>query len=99
MSCTHNHLFLHQNQHCIDFGVNGEMFREKLTAVCQKENYTKGGRSPIDVIIKFKASILRRLYNLSYDLQTAHIPAEKLQKIYPMAVRTRSAKRVKGIIR
>lgn len=47
--------------------INWEMFREKLTAVCQKENYTKGGRPPIDVIIKFKASILRRLYNLSYD--------------------------------
>ena len=40
---------------------------EKLTTVCQKENYTKGGRPPIDVIIKFKASILRRLYNLSFD--------------------------------
>lgn len=47
--------------------INWEMFREKLTAVCQKENYTKGGRPPIDVIIKFKASILRRLYNLSFD--------------------------------
>lgn len=44
-----------------------EMFREKLTAVCQKENYTKGGRPPIDVIIKFKASVLRRIYNLSFD--------------------------------
>lgn len=47
--------------------IDWEMFREKLTAVCQKENYTKGGRPPIDVIIKFKASVLRRLYNLSYD--------------------------------
>ena len=47
--------------------INWEMFRGKLTAVCQKENYTKGGRPPIDVIIKFKASILRRLYNLSFD--------------------------------
>ena len=47
--------------------INWEMFRGKLTAVCQKENYTKGGRPPIDVIIKFKASILRRIYNLSYD--------------------------------
>lgn len=44
-----------------------EMFREKLTAACQKENYTKGGRPPIDVIIKFKASVLRRIYNLSFD--------------------------------
>ncbi len=24
MPCTHNHLFLHQNWHCIDFGVNGD---------------------------------------------------------------------------
>lgn len=24
--------------------MNWEMFREKLTAVCQKEDYTKGGR-------------------------------------------------------
>lgn len=47
--------------------INWEMFRGKLTKVCQKENYTKGGRPPIDVIIKFKASILRRIYNLSYD--------------------------------
>lgn len=47
--------------------INWEMFREKLTAVCQKGEHTKGGRPPIDVIVKFKASILRRLYNLSYD--------------------------------
>lgn len=47
--------------------IDWEMFREKLTAVCQKENYTKGGRPPIDVIIKFKASVLRRIYNLSFD--------------------------------
>ena len=47
--------------------IDWEMFREKLTAVCQKEDYTKGGRPPIDVIIKFKASVLRRIYNLSYD--------------------------------
>lgn len=43
------------------------MFRGKLTAVCQKEDYTKGGRPPIDVIIKFKASVLRRIYNLSFE--------------------------------
>ena len=47
--------------------IDWEMFREKLTAVCQKEDYTKGGRPPIDVIMKFKASVLRRIYNLSYD--------------------------------
>lgn len=47
--------------------INWEMFREKLTAVCQKGDHTKGGRRPIDVIVKFKASVLRRLYNLSYD--------------------------------
>lgn len=47
--------------------INWEMFRDKLTAVCQKEDYTKGGRPPIDVIIKFKASVLRRIYNLSFD--------------------------------
>ncbi len=47
--------------------IDWEMFREKLASVCQKEDYTKGGRPPIDVIIKFKASILKRLYNLSYD--------------------------------
>ena len=44
--------------------IDWEMFREKLTAVCQKEDYTKGGRPPIDVIMKFKASVLRRIYNL-----------------------------------
>ena len=44
-----------------------EMFRAKLTKVCQKEDYTKGGRPPIDVIIKFKASVLRRIYNLTFD--------------------------------
>ena len=38
--------------------INWEMFREKLTAVCQKEDYTKGGRPAIDVIIKFTPSQL-----------------------------------------
>ena len=47
--------------------MDWEMFREKLTAVCQKEDYTKGGRPPIDVIIKFKASVIRRIYALSFD--------------------------------
>lgn len=47
--------------------IDWEIFREKLTAVCQKEDYTKGGRPPIDVIIKFKASVLRHIYNLSYE--------------------------------
>ena len=47
--------------------IDWEMFRDKLTAVCQKEDYTKGGRPPIDVIIKFKASVLRRIYNLSFE--------------------------------
>ena len=47
--------------------IDWEMFRDKLTAVCQKEDYTKRGRPPIDVIIKFKASVIRRIYNLSFD--------------------------------
>ena len=47
--------------------MDWEMFREKLTAVCQKEDYTKGGRPAIDVIIKFKASVIRRIYTLSFD--------------------------------
>lgn len=51
----------------LDSIMDWEMFREQLTAVCQKEDNTKGGRPPIDVIIKFKASILRRIYNLSFD--------------------------------
>lgn len=51
----------------LDKIMDWEMFREKLTKVCQKEDYTKGGRPPIDVIIKFKASVLRRIYNLSFD--------------------------------
>ena len=51
----------------LDSIMDWEMFREKLTTVCQKEEYTKGGRPPIDVIIKFKASVLRRIYNLSFD--------------------------------
>ena len=42
------------------------MFREPLTKVCH-EDYTKGGRPPINVIIKFKTIILRRIYNLSFD--------------------------------
>ena len=48
----------------LDSIMDWEMFREQLTAVCQKEDNTKGGRPLIDVIIKFKASILRRIYNL-----------------------------------
>lgn len=51
----------------LDKIMDWEIFREKLTKVCQKEDYTKGGRPPIDVIIKFKAIILRRIYNLSFD--------------------------------
>lgn len=47
--------------------MNWEIFRAKLTKVCQKEDYTKGGRPPIDVIVKFKATVLRRIYNLSFD--------------------------------
>ena len=51
----------------LDSVMDWEMFRAPLTKVCQKEDYTKGGRPPIDVIIKFKASVLRRIYNLSFD--------------------------------
>lgn len=51
----------------LDKVMDWEMFREPLTKVCQKEDYTKGGRPPIDVIIKFKASVLRRLYSLSFE--------------------------------
>ncbi len=51
----------------LDSVMDREMFRKPLTAVCQKEDYTKGGRPPVDVIIKFKASVLRRIYNLSFD--------------------------------
>ena len=51
----------------LDNIMDWEMFREKLTKVCQKEDYAKGGRPPIDVITKFKVSILRRIYNLSFD--------------------------------
>ncbi len=51
----------------LDSIMDWEMFREKLTKACQKEDYAKGGRPPIDVITKFKASILRRIYNLSFD--------------------------------
>ena len=47
--------------------MNWEIFRDELTRVCQKEDYEKGGRPPIDVIVKFKASVLKRIYNLSYD--------------------------------
>ena len=47
--------------------MNWEIFRDELTRVCQKEDYSKGGRPPIDVIVKFKASVLKRIYNLSYD--------------------------------
>lgn len=51
----------------VDSTMDWEMFREKLTKICQKEDYTKGGRPPIDIITKFKASVLRRIYNLSFD--------------------------------
>ena len=51
----------------LDSVMDWEMFRTPLTKVCQKEDYTKGGRPPIDVIIKFKASVLRRIYNLSFE--------------------------------
>lgn len=47
--------------------MNWEIFRDELTRICQKEDYSKGGRPPIDVIVKFKASIIKRIYNLSYD--------------------------------
>ena len=47
--------------------MNWEIFRDELTRVCQKEDYSKGGRPLIDVIVKFKASVLKRIYNLSYE--------------------------------
>ena len=47
--------------------IKWEMFRSKLTKACQKEDTGKGGRPPIDVIVKFKASIIKRIYNLSYE--------------------------------
>lgn len=53
--------------------IDREMVREKLTSVCQKEDYTKGGHPLIDVIIKFKASILKRLYNLFLDGAVYHV--------------------------
>ena len=43
------------------------MFRNKLTKACQKEDTGKGGRPPIDVIVKFKASTIKRIYNLSNE--------------------------------
>ena len=43
------------------------MFRSKLTKACQKEDTGKGGRPPIDVIVEFKASTIKRIYNLSYE--------------------------------
>lgn len=39
----------------LDNIMDWEMFREKLTKACQKEDYAKGGCPPIDVITKFKA--------------------------------------------
>lgn len=47
--------------------MDWEMFRDPLEKVCLKDSYAKGGRPPIDVIVKFKASVLRRLYNLSFE--------------------------------
>lgn len=47
--------------------MNWEIFRDELTRVCQKEDKEKGGRPPIDVIVKFKVAVLKRIYNLSYD--------------------------------
>ena len=51
----------------LDSIMDWEIFRDELTRICQKEDYSKGGRPPIDVILKFKASVLRRIYNLSFD--------------------------------
>lgn len=47
--------------------IKWEMFRSKLTKACQKEDTGKGGRPPIDVIVKFKASTIKRIYNFSYE--------------------------------
>ena len=47
--------------------IKWEMFRSKLTKACRKEDTGKGGRPPIDVIVKFKASTIKRIYNLSYE--------------------------------
>ena len=47
--------------------MDWEIFRDELPRVCQKEDYSKGGFPPIDVIVTFKASVLKRIYNLSYD--------------------------------
>lgn len=51
--------------------MDWEIFRDELTRICQKEDYSKGGRPLIDVIVKFKASVLKYIYSLSY-IQTEY---------------------------
>ncbi len=47
--------------------IKWEMFRSKLTKACQQEDTGKGGRPPIDIIVKVKASIIATFINRFVD--------------------------------
>ena len=47
--------------------IKWEKFRSKLTKACQQEDTGKGGRPPIDIIVKFKASIIATFINRFVD--------------------------------
>ncbi len=47
--------------------VDWEMFRPELALLRENVDASKGGRPPIDPLLKFKMLILQSLYNLSDD--------------------------------
>lgn len=47
--------------------IDWEMFRPDLAQIRENVDISKGGRPPIDPVIKFKMLILQSLYNLSDD--------------------------------
>lgn len=47
--------------------IDWEMFRPELSLLREKVDVSKGGRPPIDPLLKFKMLILQSLYNLSDD--------------------------------
>lgn len=47
--------------------VNGEMFRNDLHIVHEKERKSNAGRKPFDVVLMFKILVLQSLYNLGAD--------------------------------
>jgi transposase len=51
----------------IDAAVNWEIFRTRIKKLVRKEDYSKGGRPPMDEIVMFKITLLQDWHNIGDD--------------------------------